>query len=1319
MKKLAIPLALLVIGILAYSKFNIPAEPAFVLEEGYRYLYDGKSLDGWEKVGGKSTFKASGAAIIGRHGPGENTFLRTEQSYGDFSLKLQMRWDEPGNSGVMFRAQQRQGSGRVYGYQYELDHSERAWTAGIYDEARRGWLANLENNQAAREAVRLDDWNDVEIEARGAILKTWINGVPAADIIDGLDAQGFIALQVHTGDVGVIRWRHIRIKELSGMAVAGDSLLSAVEWRVDEPASLQLNEGALLATSMSSDHWITSRRKFSDAMVRMNVPACDKPTTIRMRYRQDESGRGAQFAEVRIYANRAEGRLVTSSGEKTFEPVKLEPAARHDFVGVTLGGQVVLSVGQSDAVRVLAADLYERGQLLIQPADCTDGYTANAGKTGKISNNAVTDIDWFAVKETNSEPLFYQTLDTPPAPPLSPEQALAAFKIAPGFEIELVAAEPLIEDPVAMSWDEFGRLYVVELRGYMPDAYGTGSEEPVGQVVRLTDTDGDGRMDNSEVFLGQLVNPRAVAVVNEGVLIGEPPNLWLCELPSADALCEKRRRVGDYAFDVGVANVEHMENGLRQGLDNWLYNAKSARRLRMVDGDLQEEEGLFRGQWGITRDAYGRWLYNHNSTWIQADFFQAEDLVQPGLRQQYKGLGVNLTTDPQVHSVRVNPGVNRAYLPGTLREDGRLNKATGVSGLVAYRGDQFPEQFRGDVFVPESAGNVVAQFELAEDGLALTATQRLYDDAQWGQRSFLGSTDERFRPVDAMNGPDGALYLIDMYRGIIQDDHFLTDELREQIFQRKLETPVGMGRIWRIRHTQGKPRTAQIDLAAANDVQLIAALSSTNGWVRDTSQRLLLARPQNLAAQLGAVAATGDNTLAALHALWALAGRGELSRELALDVIRNGDPARQLHVLRAARGTLLPGDLLALAAELGGASEAVVMQLVFTLGDHTQDAAVRGAISGLLTDQLASRYVRQAAVRAVTGNELVFLQEYLAAGHLLKQTQLAQQLLETLGSGAYRSGRGDLTSTAPAEPSLQRLLAFAESLQGAQAWQQIALLKGFEQITNGEGFEPARLAAPPAIFSDGSIGEKNPLWNARLGGRKAFTWPGDELALGITPLSPEQLQLMALGEAFYPQCSACHGANGAGIEGLAPPLKDASWVTGPPEWLGRIILQGMTGPVEVGGIKFDGLMPPHGHLQVLDDATLAGLMTYLRRSWGNKADPVSEQMVADVRAASVKRGTPWTAAQLQLVPIDRGFSRFTGKYSVSFITMTVSEKPEGLHLSVPMYGSGILQPVGGTVFEGTAGGETAKVEFVVDDDGSVNKMLLYRDGERIPLERKD
>lgn len=1327
MKKIILLVLLLAIAGAAYLAMRSPPVPEFVLEEGYHYLYDGKSLAGWRTVGGEATFAAEGEDIVGRRGPGENTFLRTDKTYGDFSLKMQMRWDEPGNSGVLFRAQQRDGDGRAYGYQYELDDSERSWSGGIYDEARRGWLADLADKPEVRAAIRRDDWNDVEIEARGARIKTWINGVLAADILDGLDAQGFIALQVHQGETGVMRWRRIRLKELPGMAAVGGSLLSAVEWRTQNIEGLEFSETGMSGALPSGEFWLTARRQFGDAMVRMTVPACDAPTTIQLRYLADENGEGASFAEVRVYADRAEGRLVTAAGEQVSEAVSLGKAAQHRFVGVMMEGSVTLTVDEVDALRLSGTDVPARGQLRIQPARCGEEFH-------------ITDLDWFSLTDSSEEPLFYQTLDNEPAPVLSPEEAQSAFSIAPGFEIELVAAEPLVGEPVAMAWDEHGRIYVVEMRGYMPDAYGTGSEEPVGQVVRLEDTDGDGRMDTSEVFLGGLVNPRAVAVVNEGVLVGEPPNLWLCELPARDALCENKRRLGNYGTNLADTNVEHMENGLRQGLDNWLYNSKSARSLRIENGELVEREGLNRGQWGITQDNVGRLFYNHNATWIQADFFAAEDLVQPDVELYPEGLGVNLTDPAEVFSVRVNPGVNRAYVEGTLREDGRLSHATGVSGLVSYRGDQFPEAYQSDVFVPEVAGNVVAQFAITEEGMALKASQRLYDDEKWGKRDFLGSTDERFRPVDAMNGPDGALYIIDMYRGIVQDVVFMTDELREQVFQRGLDTPLGMGRIWRVRHTEGKAGREFPELAAASNEQLIAALASPNGWVRDTAQRLLLAREGDLTTPLGNLALAamaGDgNTLAALHAVWTLQGRGELQREQVIALANSGRLPLQLQVLRAGHSLLQVADLLQLhnalqdaagasRAEEGHAqtidaahAEALSMQLAFAMRDHAADARVRKALAQQLASGLASPYVRQAVVRAVSGQELVFLQELFASGQLAQPAEGAQKVLAALAGGAYRSLRGDLTSAEMANPQLLELLALAAARGGELAWQQLAMLRGMEDVAISRDFVPAKLAGPPPIFADGSLGEDDPLWAGRMAARVSFTWPGDELASGMKPLSPQQLEQMALGEKFYPRCAACHGPGGAGVAGLAPPLSGASWVTGPPEWLARIILQGLTGPVVVNGESYDGMMPPHGHLKELDDATLAGLMTYMRRNWGNKADPVSVETVTAIRAASAGRSQPWTVAELEAVAVDRGFKRFEGEFAVSFVTLTFEEKPDGLYVNVPMYGAAKMEQLNATTFKAAGGGQSGKIEFVVEPNGDVNALILHREGEKIRVQRK-
>ncbi len=1280
-----------------------PSSEPFQLEEGYRSLFDGASLDGWRSVGGGASFSVDGDAIVGRNGPGKNTFLRTQKTYRDFSLRLQVRWEEKGNSGIQFRSAQREDNGRVYGYQYELDPSPRSWTGGIYDEARRGWLAKPDGLAEVRGALRDDGWNDVEIEARGAHLRTWINGIPASDIVDGLSPEGFIALQVHAGKQGVIRWRRIRIRELPPQRVAGTSLLSRQEWHGLSSAGLEFSDSSFGGSSGERDSFIDSRREFSDVLIQMTVPACNNPTIIRLRDHRDRGGKNESYAEVKVYRDRAEARLVTAAGERVLEPVMLQPADKHQVSGVTVADAVTVTIGEVDVMRVADPGLSERGRLRIQPARCGARFD-------------IGDFAWFALREKSAEPLPYESLDKRPAPVLNPAQALAAFRIAPGFEIELVAAEPLVEEPVAMAWDEYGRLYVVELRGYMRDAYGNDSNAPLGQVVRLEDTDGDGRMDSSEVFLGGLVNARAVAVVNEGVLVAEPPHLWLCELPDRASLCDRKRRVGDYAVDV-ESNVEHMENGLLLGLDNWLYNAKSNRALRLKSGELLERRGPNRGQWGITRDAVGRLLYNHNSTWLQADLFSGEDLVQAGRLRPLQGLGVNLTNPAPVHSVRVNPGVNRAYLPDTLRADGRLNRATGVSGLVAYLGDQFPRRYHGDVFVPEVAGNVVAQFAMREEGVALTAEQQLYADPRWGKRDFLGSTDERFRPVDAYNGPDGALYVIDMYRGIVQDDHFLTDELREQIFERQLDTPIGMGRIWRIRHSKGKPERAFPKLALASTDELIGALSHDNGWVRDTAQRLLLTREGDYRTALEAVA-RGEETLPALHAIWTLQGRDELQRDLVLELAVQDDPHRQVQALRAGAALLSPEDLLILHTQQTLGAEAVTLQLALAMGQFADRVDIRQALAKLLASHLASPYVTQAVERAVSGRELHFLSEYLAAGTMVEATAQGRAVLKFLAANAYLSLRGDTASSAAANPALLNLLTLAASRENENAWQQVALLRGMQWVARRSGFVPAHLDAAPAIFTDGEISGESPLWAARMAARAAFTWPTDELALGITPLSPEQLETMAAGKAFYPRCGACHGLSGEGIAGLAPPLAGASWVTGPPEWLGRIILQGMSGPVNVGGQWFDGVMPGHRQLQEMDDRTLAGLMTYLRRSWGNQADPVSIVVASNIRTASAGRDKAWTASELRAIPFDRGYGLFVGEYAISFATLTITEEADGLFISVPLYGTSPLTPLSETRFSAEEGGELLEIEFVAEPGGEVNSLVIHRKGDKITAFRE-
>ena len=460
----------------------------------------------------------------------------------------------------------------------------------------------------------------------------------------------------------------------------------------------------------------------------------------------------------------------------------------------------------------------------------------------------------------------YLILDPAPAPVLSPQQALESFVIAAGFTIELIAAEPLVEDPVAVAWDEDGRMYVAEMRAYMPDVDGTGEEQPIGAVARLTDIDGDGVFDQREVVLDGLVLPRAVRVVNDGLLVAEMGKLWLCPSPSGwarDIDCSAKRLLGAYGEHQG--SVEHAENGLLVGLDNWLYSAKSARRLKLVDTELVEEPTAFRGQWGITQDDTGRLYYNTNSNLLLGDYYDAQAIAAAGNRTA-PGLNARISPDDEVFSVRVNPGVNRAYLPGVLREDGRLRNATSASGMVAYRGGRFSAD-DPDAFVTEPAGNVVAAFKLIEQGVQVSAERRLYPDEQWGQRDFLASTDERFRPVDVLNGPDGALYVVDFYRGVIQDHVYISDELKAQVAQRRLDRPLGMGRIWRIVGTGSTPGPERPDWRSLSSEALVALLGAKDIWRRSTAQRILLRIDgEGLAGQLRGAVAEGE-ALAAVHAL--------------------------------------------------------------------------------------------------------------------------------------------------------------------------------------------------------------------------------------------------------------------------------------------------------------------------------------------------------------------------------------------------------------------------------------------------------------------
>ena len=500
-----------------------------------------------------------------------------------------------------------------------------------------------------------------------------------------------------------------------------------------------------------------------------------------------------------------------------------------------------------------------------------------------------------AAKKKEKMPEVWRDMDVPPAPVVEPVETLKNFRIAPGFKVELVAAEPLIANPVVIRWDGNGRLWVVEMTGYMPDSYGKGENElKTGRVSVLHDRDGDGRMDDSTVFLDGLVMPRAMAFVEGGVLVAEPPTLWYCQDTDGDLVCDKKEKVANYAK---VGPVEHTDNALFPALDNWMYNAKSSRTLQFRDGKVIEKKTRSRGQWGITQDNYGRLFYTSNSRYLYGDWGQYHNIGSKGLAYG--------TASKGIHSIRINPGINRGYQSKMLREDGRLARVTAISGPGVYRGTRYPEEYHGGLFIPEPAANALTFHRAIDEPGKLRIEHQIYEDPDWGHREFLASTDERFRPVSIESGPDGCIYVVDLYHGILQHRVYVTPFLRTQIHERKLDQENLRGRIYRIVHEDAGRDTRSFEMETASTKTLVKSLADSNGWVRDTAQRLLVQRDDEDAPAMLAKLLTTEQPvyhLSRIHSLWALEGLGALEPEAVMSALEDPHPRVRLTALAIAAG---------------------------------------------------------------------------------------------------------------------------------------------------------------------------------------------------------------------------------------------------------------------------------------------------------------------------------------------------------------------------------------------------------------------------------
>ncbi len=749
------------------------------------------------------------------------------------------------------------------------------------------------------------------------------------------------------------------------------------------------------------------------------------------------------------------------------------------------------------------------------------------------------------------------------SPALEPAAALDTFRLPPGYRIELVASEPLIQDPIVIDWDADGRLWAIEVPGYMPDIRATSEFAPTGRVVVLEDVDDDGTMDRRTVFLDGLVLPRALKVLSHGVMVGAPPHLWLVRDTDGDFRADTQELVSS-SYGNRAAGPEHNPNGLLWGLDNWIHTADHNQMFRLENGRLLSEPVLSRGQWGVSMDDAGRIYRNTNQAALFVDLVPARYYArQPGL-QRTRGLfealhNVSVNT---VWPARPTRGVNRGYQNGILRPDGRLAAFTAACAPTVYRGDRLPAGLYGNVFVAEPAGNLVSRIVVTERAGALHA-RKAYADAE-----FLSSTDERFRPVYLSSAPDGTLYVVDIYRGIIQHRTFITDYLRDHIVAQQLERPTGLGRIYRIVHTSTR-RDVRPRLSGESTARLVEHLSHPNGWWRDTAQRLLVERGDTTAVSpLRDRARHARNRQARLHALWTLDGLNHLDP---VDVERALlDPSADVRAsgLRLAERWIHQPDhplQNAVLARLDDAAPSVRRQLAATLGTlptATRSAAIRTLVAGHGDDPVTI----DAALSGLPAGERAAIAELI-------------QPVGRRGPGALARRAGPIVpGPAPACPTCP----------GARGGPGGG--RAFPNGTTGRARAPAGVpvsAAPPR--------------DPRLPARDVRNRTDD-------------------GAGIYVEwCASCHRVDGQGQHGLAPSLIGSSILAGPINDLVRLVLYGQRSD--------SGQMPGLGAM--LTDDQISRVLTYARRAWGWMDSGVSPEDVEDVRAQAQGPAGRRTAAEVR------------------------------------------------------------------------------------------
>ena len=619
-------------------------------------------------------------------------------------------------------------------------------------------------------------------------------------------------------------------------------------------------------------------------------------------------------------------------------------------------------------------------------------------------------------------------------PPLPPAEALRSFRVRPGLKVELVAAEPLIESPVAIDFGADGRLWVCEMRDYPQGMDGQG--KPGGVIKVLEDRDGDGRYETATKFLEGVPFPTGLMAWRQGVLVCAAPEILFAEDTDGDGKADVRRPLFQ---GFRTENFQARVNGFVYGLDNWLYGANgliggtihgtaSGRdidiggrdfRMKPDTGEFEPAAGLT--QQGRTRDDWGNPFGGNNSVLIQ-HFPLPDHYARRNPRVAAPAPAVTLARDESL--ARLFPASRTL---ARYNDPEQANRVTSACSPMIYRDSRLGQDYAGNAFICEPVHNLIRRLVLEPDGVTFTARRAAGEETS----EFFASTDSWCRPVQVRTAPDGSLWVIDMYRFVIEHPRWISpDRLRT------LDVRAGAdkGRIYRI-VPENAPLRPTPRLGDLPTPDLAAALDTPNGTVRDTVQRLLVHRADRAAVPvLIDQVRTSSRPECRVQALGTLDGLGALDAAILREALADSHPGVRREAVRLAEPWLGKDEAISQAVlSLADDSEITVRyQVALSLGEWPAPKADR-ALGQIAARDGADLWVRSAVLSSAAPHAGTVLEAVLAAaGPEGPPAALVEPLIATIAGSGNREAMAQavaaLRGDGPAKPEVWRLGALAQLL---------------------------------------------------------------------------------------------------------------------------------------------------------------------------------------------------------------------------------------------------------------------------------------------------